>query len=221
MLKKIMFSFLAILMTYWVAIEQAALAAKRVEYTQAALEAEKRAYSVIGQMQVSVENHFTKMFEDLATGAATLGEALKKLFQSILIDLAKILAKQAAIKAMSFMFGLENGGIIGYAKGGVIPRYSKGGIATEPTYLVGEGRHNEAVVPLPNGRSIPVDMKGATSTANITVNVSTQGGQTTTSAGAGERERKLGQMVAAAVQAEMLDQQKPGGILSPYGDGDI
>ena len=49
--------------------------------------------------------------------------------------------------------------------------------------------------------------------------VSTTGGQQTTSAGAGERERKLGQMIAAAVQGELLDQQRPGGILSPYGDG--
>ncbi len=200
----------------------AALAAKRVEYTEAALAAEKRAYSVIGQMQVSVENHFTKMFEDLATGAATLGDALKKLFSSILLDLAKILAKQAAIKAMSMVFGLEDGGITGLAKGGVIPRYSSGGIATEPTYLVGEGKHNEAVVPLPNGRSIPVDMKGAGGTSNITVNVSgVSGQQQQTSAGAGEKERKLGQMVAAAVQAEIIEQQRPGNLLSPYGDGDI
>mgnify|MGYP003628314678 FL=1 len=137
------------------------------------------------------------------------------------MDLARILAKQAAIKAMSMVFGLEDGGITGLAKGGVIPRYSSGGIATEPTYLVGEGRHNEAVVPLPNGRSIPVDMKGASGTSNITVNVSASGGQTTTSAGAGEKERKLGQMVAAAVQGEILDQQRPGGLLSQYGDGDI
>ena len=202
-------------------VQDLALAKKKVEYTNAALEAEKKAYSVIGQMQVSIENHFTKMFEDLATGAATLGQALKKLFSSILMDLARILAKQAAIKAMSMVFGLEDGGITGLAKGGVIPRYSSGGIATEPTYLVGEGRHNEAVVPLPNGRSIPVDMKGASGTSNITVNVSASGGQTTTSAGAGEKERKLGQMVAAAVQGEILDQQRPGGLLSQYGDGDI
>jgi len=28
-------------------------------------------------------------------------------------------------------------------------------------------------------------------------------------------------MIAAAVQGEILDQQRPGGILSPYGDGSI
>ena len=32
---------------------------------------------------------------------------------------------------------------------------------------------------------------------------------------------KLGQMIAAAVQGEILDQQRPGGILSPYGDGGV
>ena len=177
--------------------------------------------SVIGQMKDSLNMGVEKMFQDLATGAASLKDALKSLFHSILLDLAKILAKQAAVRAMGAVFGLQDGGIIGLANGGVIPRYSGGGIATEPTYLVGEGQHNEAVVPLPNGKSIPVDMKGAGGTSNITVNVSASGGQTTTSAGAGEKERKLGQMVAAAVQAEILEQQRPGNILSPYGDGDI
>jgi hypothetical protein len=35
--------------------------------------------------------------------------------------------------------------------------------------MVGEGRYNEAVVPLPNGRSIPVDMKSGGGEPNKTV----------------------------------------------------
>ena len=54
---------------------------------------------------------------------------------------------------------------------------------------------------------------------NITVNVSTMGGQTTTAGNSTNQQKQLGQAVAAAVQAELLDQQKPGGILSPYGNG--
>lgn len=200
--------------------QEAKLAAKRVEFTQKALDVEKKAYSVIGQMQMSIENHFTKMFEDLATGAATLGDALKKLFQSVLLDLARILAKQAAVRAMGAVFGLERGGIIPMAKGGMIPKYGMGGVATEPTYLVGEGKNHEAVVPLPDNRSIPVKLQGNTGgTNNVTVNVDATGGSTTTSVGDAQA-RQLGQMVAAAVQAEIIDQKRPGGILSPYGDGD-
>jgi hypothetical protein len=39
--------------------------------------------------------------------------------------------------------------------------FANGGIVTGPTLgLVGEGKYNEAIVPLPDGRSIPVQMQG-------------------------------------------------------------
>lgn len=39
--------------------------------------------------------------------------------------------------------------------------FAEGGIVTSPTFAqIGEGRYNEAVVPLPDGRSIPVQMTG-------------------------------------------------------------
>ena len=42
----------------------------------------------------------------------------------------------------------------GYASGGPI-------VSGPHVALIGEGRHNEAIVPLPDGRSIPVDMGGS------------------------------------------------------------
>ena len=105
------------------------------------------------------------------------------------------------------------------AKGGIKPKgYRKGGIATEPTYLVGEGKYNEAVVPLPDGRSIPVEMHGSGGTANVTVNIMSDG-QTTQSmeANGGDRAQQLGRAVSAAVQEELYKQQRPGGMLSPFG----
>jgi hypothetical protein len=40
-------------------------------------------------------------------------------------------------------------------------RFANGGVVNGPTLgLVGEGKYNEAIVPLPDGRSIPVQMKG-------------------------------------------------------------
>jgi len=52
-----------------------------------------------------------------------------------------------------------------YADGGIAPggftAFANGGTVTGPTLgLVGEGRYNEAIVPLPDGRSIPVQMQG-------------------------------------------------------------
>jgi hypothetical protein len=60
------------------------------------------------------------------------------------------------------------------ANGGVFPggfqKFASGGIINQPTLgLVGEGRYNEAVVPLPDGRSIPVNMRGGGT--SVVVNV--------------------------------------------------
>jgi hypothetical protein len=90
------------------------------------------------------------------------------------------------------------------------------GIVSKPTYLVGEGRYNEAVVPLPNGRSIPVQMHGGGSQSNnvaVTVNMTNNGSQTQTE---GPDANKMGQAIAAAVQRELVAQKAPGGLLNRY-----
>jgi tape measure domain-containing protein len=64
-------------------------------------------------------------------------------------------------------FGLANGGIM---HGGFMPfrAFANGGIVTGPTMgLVGEGKYSEAVVPLPNGKSIPVQFSGERSARDM------------------------------------------------------
>lgn len=117
--------------------------------------------------------------------------------------------------AMS-LFGFKNGGIMnngskvaGYATGGIADGPSKGHLAML------HGR--EAVVPLPNGNSIPVQMNGngGMQNNNVTVNVSTDGQVQSSSNGAmGEN---LGQVIAAAVQKELHNQKRAGGILNKHG----
>lgn len=113
------------------------------------------------------------------------------------------------------------GGFFGLARGGVMPRgYASGGIVKEPTFLVGEGRHNEAVVPLPDGRSIPVSLPaGSAGVNNVTVNVSVdnQGNGTSQTQMDDQQAGRLGKVISAAVQEELQKQKRPGGILSPYG----
>jgi len=116
------------------------------------------------------------------------------------------------LSTLGGFFGLERGGVIGLAKGG-IARYAKGGIAKQPTYLVGEGKQNEAVVPLPDNKSIPVDLgRGANSTnnTNISVNVS-DGGVSTKMEADGAKE--MASAINMAVLAEIEKQQRPGGLL--------
>lgn len=110
------------------------------------------------------------------------------------------------------------GGVVpGFRYGGVAKPYSTGGIANGPNSGHLAMLHGkEAVVPLPNGNSIPVEMKnGGQSVNNVTVNVSTDGQTQSSSNGAmGEN---LGQVIAAAVQKELHNQKRAGGILNKHG----
>jgi len=94
--------------------------------------------------------------------------------------------------------------------------FAKGGVVNRPTLgLVGEGAYNEAVVPLPNGKAIPVDMKqqaGNTVNTNITVNVDSQGGTQTEMTG--DQAGKLGKAIDNAVKRVILEERRPGGMLS-------
>ena len=110
--------------------------------------------------------------------------------------------------------GIIGNKLVGLAQGGVMPRYAKGGVATQPTYLVGEGKQNEAVVPLPDNRSIPVDLgRGAGNENNVSINVNMATGKTDTKADAQEG-KQLGAAINAAVLNEIEKQQRPGGMLA-------
>jgi hypothetical protein len=65
-----------------------------------------------------------------------------------------------AIGGFGSIFGFANGGV---AMGGIGPikPFANGGTVSGPTLgLIGEGKYNEAIVPLPDGKSIPVQMRG-------------------------------------------------------------
>jgi len=191
---------------------------------QKQLEIMKKQETIQFKLTDMFQQGFENLFTSLVKGEEKLGEVFKKVTSQMLAQMAAMMAQQAALRAfgswfpgMSSYLGGRDGGIFnppGYRS------FGGGGIASGSDSGYTATLHGtEAVVPLGNDRSIPVKLSGNAGTSNITVNVSTMGGQQTTSAGAGEQERKLGQMIAAAVQGELLDQQRPGGILSPYGDG--
>lgn len=111
-----------------------------------------------------------------------------------------------------------------FAKGGYAPggfrAFAKGGVVNKPTLgMVGEGRHNEAIVPLPDGKAIPVAMNGAgQQNNNVTVNVTVDSSGNTDQDTSGDQQgMNLGKVIASAVQQELLNQKRSGGILNPYG----
>nr|WP_276315678.1 tape measure protein [Ectothiorhodospira shaposhnikovii] len=109
---------------------------------------------------------------------------------SIIRDLIRIRIQEGMskiISGMSFSFGADAGKAVEpkkFANGGImtsegrlpLKAYSRGGIANTPQLaLFGEGRMPEAYVPLPDGKTIPVTMRGGAG-ANVQVNVINQTG---------------------------------------------
>lgn len=205
-------------------------AIKQVNYEQSRTfeSGAKRAFNTyIDQIQDvarSTEAAFSNAFrgmEDALVNFVMTGKLnFKDLASSILQDMARMLIQQqimaplmAAAKAG---FGFADGGVM--TSGGPLPlkTYSNGGVATSPQLaLFGEGRMNEAYVPLPDGRSIPVTMKGAggaSSVNNVTVNVSVENGGENVKGDQGAD--NLGRVIANVVKSELINQKRPGGLLA-------
>jgi len=108
---------------------------------------------------------------------------------------------------------------ISFANGGIMTgdgpmplnKYASGGIARSPQLaMFGEGSRPEAFVPLPDGRRIPVAMQGGGGT---TVNVSVDASGSSVQGNSGQG-AALGRAIAASVQAELVKQKRPGGLLA-------
>jgi hypothetical protein len=94
-------------------------------------------------------------------------------------------------------------------------RYASGGIARRPQLaLYGEGSMSEAFVPLPDGRSIPVTMKGGGGEVNqdISITVNVQGGQTNSETGSAVSKAVVDAMRGIA-RGEIANSRRPGGVL--------
>jgi hypothetical protein len=132
----------------------------------------------------------------------------------------QVIKAAAGIPGFGFLGAGAAGGVMPMANGGIMSRSAGGleGVINKPTYLVGEGRYNEAVVPLPNGRAIPVQMHGNNTSSNsVQVNVHMSSNGETKTDSKGPDMNSLGAAIAAAVQKELHVQKAPGGILSRYG----
>lgn len=96
--------------------------------------------------------------------------------------------------------------------------FAKGGVTNQPS-IAGEAGP-EAVVPLPDGRSIPVQMTGGGSGSSgtvINVSVSSEGGTQSDTEGKGDnsttQSAEFGRVIAGMIKDEMTKQQRPGGLL--------
>lgn len=158
---------------------------------QKKLQMTKDLYSQIGQ---SIQNGIVTAIEGAIQGTKTLGEVARSVFAQIQRSLI-----QFGVNA--FLGGLPGVGNFFRADGGPVSRGK--------SYIVGE-RGPEMFTPGSTGMITPNHELGGSST-NVVVNVDASGSSVE---GDEQRGRELGRLISVAVQSELLEQKRPGGLLA-------
>ena len=194
-------------------------------------------------LATTLGNAFSESFRGIVDGSMSAQQALANLFQRTadhFLDMAaQMIAAQIKMQAVNlfmsfFSPNLGGGGSSTPAsKSGTIPSLAPGlgggtpsdpkGLFTPPTliaqralggavgagrpYMVGE-RGPELFVPGAQGNIVPNNAMGS---ANVTVNVDASGSSVE---GNSDQAAQLGKMLGAAVQAELVKQKRPGGLLA-------
>ena len=165
----------------------------------------------------------TSVFDTLIQGSDNWGKSLQQIASKVLVDIANQLIRiyvieQAVSAIKSFLspslpFGGGGGQIGGVGTLGPnygIKQFANGGVPPvgRPS-LVGE-RGPELFMPGIRGSIVPNNALGGGST-NVVVNVDASGSNVQ---GDQAQAKQLGVVVSAAVQAELVKQQRPGGLLA-------
>jgi hypothetical protein len=165
-------------------------------------------------------------FDALISGAQGWEDSLKQIASGVLVDIAnqliRIFVIEQAINAIkAFLTPFSPATPLGAGGGTVgkfgtlgpnygIPQRAKGGpVSSGQTYMVGE-RGPELFVPGRSGTIVANDKMGGGST-NVVVNVDAKGSSVE---GNEQGANQLGRVISAAVQSELIKQQRPGGILA-------
>jgi len=193
------------------------------------------AITSIGQWIVSLFTGTTastvKATADTTAATATMTVSTAML-EAALAATNLSIALTAAATTSTATAAFANGGIMSSEGSLPLMKYANGGVANKPQLaLFGEGRMNEAYVPLPDGRSIPVTMKGdamttagAGQTVNsvmIEINVTGDGNSGATtgkSSSGGDSNDKTWDVMASRVKGVVMEvlanEKRPNGILT-------
>ena len=158
----------------------------------------------LDQVKDTLANQMTSAIEGLIDGTKTLGQSLSGLLRTF-----GSMFLRAGVGRLVDLIPSAKGNV--FAQNGIVP-YAKGGYIGRPTMaLMGEAGP-EAVLPLRRGRGgrLGVETSGG-SVGNVTVNVDASGSAVE---GDTSQAAQLGKMLGAAVQAELIKQKRPGGLLA-------
>ena len=173
--------------------------------SKAAKEFEQNAKNVnaaFESLSNSINNDIKEGIKGLIKGTSTLGDMLNNIADKFL-DLA---LNQGLFGSILGSAGEKGGGLLGalglFANGGRPP-------VGKPS-IVGE-KGPELFVPRSSGSIIPNNKLGGGGTNNVVVNVDASGSDVQGDDAGGQ---ELGSLIAAAVQGELVKQQRPGGLLN-------
>ena len=148
--------------------------------------------------------------------------SFRNLANSIISDMVRIAIQQTiTLPFTSFVEGLfknadgnafMNGKVQKYAYGGVVNRPTLFPMANGGVGLMGEAGYPEAILPLKRGSNgkLGVQATGG-GVGNIVVNVDASG---STVEGDEQGGKELGRVIAVAIQSEIINQKRPGGLLA-------
>ena len=189
------------------------------------------------QLGQSIEDGVVQNLTDAAMGTKTLGEAAISVLNDLKRKLIEV-AMQQAVSGLGNFIGTALGGLFGGGGGGgfkapapmpkgfmgtgipdVLPKGSfgissikreKGGpVSAGGSYLVGE-KGPEMFTPSRSGAIIPNNAMGGV-TNNIVVNVDASGTDVQSD---DANANQFGEQLAAAIQAEIINQKRSGGLLN-------
>jgi TP901 family phage tail tape measure protein len=155
---------------------------KGMEDVQVELQVTEDDFKDMGKrVMQSLEDSVQSIFQGFIEGKDKAKDALISFLTAISQELTRFMAQAVVRKFLEAFFYVapfdpaksftRESGIDQSS----VPDFASGGIVNSPTLaMIGEGAHNEAVVPLPNGRSIPVDFRGGGGGGGqaITINIS-------------------------------------------------
>jgi hypothetical protein len=182
-------------------------AVKAMELNQAdQLNEKTNQYKItLEQVKDVLANQMTSAIEGLIDGTKSLKESLSGLLRQF----GSMFLRAGMGSLVNRIFPSAKGNV--FAQNGIVP-YAKGGYIGRPTMaLMGEAGP-EAVLPLRRGRGgrLGVETLGG-GVGNVVVNVDASGSSVQ---GNEPDANQLGRVIGQAVQAELIKQKRPGGLLT-------
>ena len=187
------------------------------------------------EVGMSIEQGVVQNLTDAAMGTKTLGEAAISVLNDLKRKLIEV-AMQQAVSGLGNFLGTALGNIFGGGLGGgfkapapmkagfmgtgipaklpagsfnITPKADGGPVSAGGSYMVGE-RGPELFTPSRSGTIIPNNAMGGV-TNNIVINVDASG---TAVQGNDAESNQFGEQLAAAIQAEIINQKRSGGLLA-------